>query len=118
MAVALPPPPSASSFADALAALAAASVAEGGGGAAAGTALYGGASLANHDCAPTAAPVAKAVDCATLTIVATRDLAPGEPVTLCYTADEAAGVETRRAALEEGYGFVCRCGRCVEEAGE
>jgi hypothetical protein len=50
-----------------------------------------------------------------LTLLAATDLSPGDAVEICYV-DETAPLATRRAVLEEAYGFVCGCVRCVDEA--
>ena len=78
-----------------------------------GTAIYAAASLANHSCYPTARPSFPRAS-ATLALVATRDLVEGDEVTISYV-DELLPLEKRRAALEYGYGFFCRCERCVAE---
>lgn len=127
----VPPPPVAThdDFAAALDALATDAVTAAG----AGSALYAAASMANHSCAPSVAPLVNVTALANhscvpsvaplvnvtapaqLTLVATRALAPGDAVTLAYVDDDAP-VGVRRAALEEGYGFLCQCERCVEES--
>jgi hypothetical protein len=89
-----------------------ASVAGGASAPGAGTAVYAGASLVNHSCLPTAEPV---FDGGELTLLAATDLSPGDAVEICYV-DETAPLATRRAVLEEAYGFVCGCVRCVDEA--
>ena len=102
--------------ADASAALAAAAAAAVSGGASAGSALFALPSLLNHACAPAAAPAwdgARGAG-ARLRLVATRDLAAGEAVTISYVDDELP-VRLRRAQLEDAYGFVCGCSRCVAE---
>ena len=82
----------------------------------AGTAVYAAASLANHSCCPTARPSFPRAD-ATLALVATRDLAEGDEVTVSYV-DESLPLRQRRASLEFGYGFFCRCERCLAEEAE
>lgn len=101
-----------SSFSAALDALATACVT----GDAAGSALYAGGSLCNHACAPSAAPAPRGDAPAMLTLVATRELAPFEAITISYI-DHEAPVHARRAALAD-YGFVCECERCVAESVE
>ena len=90
---------------------------EGDSGEQAGTAVYAAASLANHSCCPSARPSFPRAD-ATLALVATRNLSENDEVTVSYV-DESLSLKQRRASLEFGYGFFCRCERCLaEEAGE
>jgi hypothetical protein len=81
-----------------------------------GTAVYGVASMMNHACDPSAEALLHARG--TLRVVATRDLAPGDEVTISYLGEAGAGlpVGDRRGRLAAGYGFECRCARCVAEA--
>jgi len=75
--------------------------------------------MANHSCAPNAvaagvwngrAPAAR--------LVAERDVAEGEEVTISYVPRGAPRAE-RRATLQRLHGFVCDCERCgAAEAGE
>ena len=82
----------------------------------AGTAVFAAASLANHSCYPTARPSFPRAS-STLALVATRDLLEGEEVTVSYV-DEELPLKQRRATLEFGYGFFCRCERCLAEEKE
>ena len=52
---------------------------------------------------------------ALVALVASRDIAAREQLTISYT-DTGLGLQQRRAALHFGYGFTCGCPRCVEEA--
>ena len=99
--------------------LAAAAAAAVTGSSALGSALFGLPSLANHSCAPSAAPAWGGQDApaSTLRLVALRDLAPGEAVTLSYIDDELP-VRVRRSQLLDGYGFECGCARCLGEEAE
>lgn len=83
---------------------------------AAGSAIYLLASMLNHSCQPSLDVTFPRND-ATLALVAARDVAAGEQLTVSYI-DAGQGVAARREALRWAYGFVCACPRCVEEAGE
>ncbi|KDD75917.1 hypothetical protein H632_c438p1 [Helicosporidium sp. ATCC 50920] len=50
---------------------------------------------------------------AEMALRATRDVVPGEQLTICYV-DETASRDVRRALLLENYGFECQCPRCVD----
>ncbi|KAL4420876.1 hypothetical protein ABPG77_002835 [Micractinium sp. CCAP 211/92] len=79
-----------------------------------GNAFYGLHSCCNHSCAPNAEAFKRDQDdngCAV--ILALRDIAPGEEVTLSYI-DEEAPLEERREQLGE-YGFACACDKCSAE---
>lgn len=81
-----------------------------------GTALYEVCCRANHSCDPSChvlydGPSHKRV---LARLVARRDIAAGEELTICYV-DESADTAARRWATAE-YGFLCRCSRC--EAGD
>ena len=90
-----------------------------------GSALYGLPSLINHSCTPNAAPAwggrsggrgGSGSGAPTLLhLVATREVAPGEAITISYIDDELP-LRVRRSQLADGYGFECGCWRCVEEA--
>lgn len=82
------------------------------------------ASMTNHSCAgdsmryeSTWLPAAAAPQTVEpgLRFIAVRDIAAGEELTHPYV-DPGADVEDRRARLQVGYGFLCDCSRCVEEA--
>lgn len=95
----------------------------------AGTALFMAASLLNHDCDPSlavsfAAPRPTRASSAVplhhrrgprVSCVATRDIAPGDELTITYIDAGQARTEEQRAADLAPYGFVCRCARCVAE---
>jgi SET and MYND domain-containing protein len=83
---------------------------------AAGSAVYLLASMLNHSCQPSL-DVAFPRNNASLALVAARDVAAGEQLTISYV-DAGQGVAARRAALQWGYGFACACPRCVEEGRE
>ncbi|KAF1924496.1 SET domain-containing protein, partial [Didymella exigua CBS 183.55] len=73
-------------------------------------AIFPESSRLNHDCAPNAQYV---VDPETLThtVRVMRPIPEGEEVTIAYTSPlEKTG--ERRARLEEGFHFKCRCARC------
>ena len=72
----------------------------------------------NHSCAPNIS--ARHLDTRTalarLTMLARRDIAPGEELAVAYV-DPGEEVRVRRAWLR-GWGFgLCKCTRCVEEEG-
>jgi hypothetical protein len=52
--------------------------------------------------------------CTAAVVLALRDIAPGEEITICYV-DQEATLEERKIALRD-YGFECDCERCVAEA--
>ena len=81
-----------------------------------GSAAYLLASMLNHSCEPNLDVTFPAND-AVLALVAARDIAPAEQLTISYV-DGAQGLAARRSALEFGYGFRCRCQRCREEEAE
>lgn len=86
-------------------------------GDATGTGLYALGSAVNHSCEPNAALLKRpGVRDSTTAVLALRDIAPGEEVTISYI-DESAPLEERRADLAD-YQFVCRCARCVAEEEE
>ncbi|KAJ9521056.1 hypothetical protein QJQ45_022775 [Haematococcus lacustris] len=84
-----------------------------------GTGFYCLQSCANHSCAPSAATEGLASGATAL--LALKDLAPGEEVTLSYIGELEAeggrplGLKERQAMLRD-WGFVCRCSRCLSEA--
>ena len=67
------------------------------------------ASGLNHSCAPNC-EVAFAEDNAVF-VVATRDVALGEELTISYV-DASGADDERREELRETYGFECACVRC------
>ena len=77
-----------------------------------GSAFYALQSCINHSCDPNAHAMKGPEDedgCAV--VLAKRDIAAGEEVTISYI-DEALSFEERQAALRD-YGFQCRCSRCA-----
>lgn len=79
-----------------------------------GTGFYPFVACCNHACDPAAASCkGEGDDNGAAVLVAVRDIAAGEEVTICY-CDAGAGLADRRAALRD-YGFVCTCARCTRE---
>jgi hypothetical protein len=80
-----------------------------------GTGFFAFVACANHAC-DAAAMSQKCEDDVDggAVLVAARDIAAGEEVTICYIDAEEASVRKRRAALAD-YGFVCECRRCAED---
>jgi hypothetical protein len=74
-----------------------------------GAAVFPLASSLNHSCAPNC-EVAFAEDNAVF-VVATRDVALGEELTISYV-DASGADDERREELRETYGFECACARC------
>jgi hypothetical protein len=74
-----------------------------------GAAVFPLASGLNHSCAPNC-EVAFAEDNAVF-VVATRDVALGEELTISYV-DASGADDERREELRETYGFECACARC------
>ncbi|EFJ45026.1 SET and zf-MYND domain-containing protein [Volvox carteri f. nagariensis] len=70
-------------------------------------------SCINHSCDPNCTAVCDTGD-RTVTVLAQRDIAAGEEITLSYI-DVTLPYKERQAALRD-YGFVCRCTRCVADA--
>ncbi|CAD7944034.1 unnamed protein product [Amoebophrya sp. A120] len=68
----------------------------------------------NHSCEPNCK---QRVLCDTPSIVATRDIAEGEELTICYTSEElrAKKASERRAWLLRKYNFLCSCRKCTAE---
>lgn len=75
-----------------------------------GTALYSLASMANHDCEPSADVVLTRGGA--LALRARRALRAGEEVTITYL-DSSLPAAVRRNRLLRGYGFECKCQRCA-----
>lgn len=80
-----------------------------------GSALFGLASMLNHSCEP-CLDVEWPRNTAAVAFRAARDVARGEQLTISYIPTEQP-VAQRQQALHEGYGFWCRCSKCVEELG-
>lgn len=80
-----------------------------------GTALFSVQSGLNHDCDPNSEPFKDERDITgACTIVARRDIAAGEEITISYLDDDDKSRDERQDALAD-YGFVCRCDRCENE---
>jgi hypothetical protein len=79
-----------------------------------GVGMFSTASMINHNCSPN-------VDFdyfsgnSTLSVVARRDISAGEELFHSYVSEELSA-EDRILSLF-GYGFICRCDRCVSEYG-
>ncbi|KAH9520079.1 SET and MYND domain-containing protein 5 [Bulinus truncatus] len=82
-----------------------------------GSALYQLQSSCNHSCVPNA-EVTYPNGNNTLVMVALRDIAPEEEVTISYlnSCHLERGRHTRQKALRENYLFTCSCERCLSEA--
>eukprot|EP00887_Chlorella_sp_A99_P006616 scaffold3.g6616.t1 len=79
-----------------------------------GNAFYALHSCLNHSCAPSVHAWKREQDTdGSAVVLALRNIAPGEEVTISYI-EEDAPLEERRAELAD-YGFVCRCSRCRDE---
>ena len=76
-----------------------------------GAALYKPASRMNHACEPTAKVVCSFTD-STIDVVATRDVARGEELTLSYVDPSVGDHARRRRTLRDCYGFDCQCIAC------
>lgn len=81
-----------------------------------GSALFGLASMLNHSCEP-CLDVQWPRNSAAIAFRAARDVAAGEQLTISYIPPEQP-VAQRQQALHQGYGFWCRCSKCVEELGD
>ncbi len=80
-----------------------------------GTGLFAVVACANHSCAPAAASRKGEADLdGGAVLVAMRDIAAGEEVTICYIDSDESSVRKRRAALAD-YGFACACERCAAD---
>jgi hypothetical protein len=80
-----------------------------------GTGFFAFVACANHACDAAAMSQKGEEDIdGGAVLVAARDIAAGEEVTICYIDAEEASVRKRRAALAD-YGFVCDCARCAED---
>ena len=80
-----------------------------------GTALFSVQSGFNHDCDPNAEPMKGEQDITgACVIVARKDIAEGEEITISYLDDDSKSRDERQDALAD-YGFVCRCARCEQE---
>lgn len=78
-----------------------------------GSAAFLLGSMLNHSCAPNL-DVQWPENSAEVAFTAARDITAGEQLTISYI-DSEQGVAARQDALSWGYGFACRCPRCVEE---
>jgi len=86
-------------------------------GASNGSAIYAYGSMFNHSCAPNV-NVAWPERNHLVEFVANENIKQGEQLTIAYidlNEDWSLDVAKRRAQLEEAYGFVCECPRCVSE---
>jgi hypothetical protein len=81
-----------------------------------GTGFYALVACTNHDCDPCAASCKGADDAdGGAVLVATRPIAAGTEVTVCYIdAPPGAPLAARREALRD-YGFHCVCKRCMQD---
>ena len=76
-------------------------------------------SLCNHSCVPAADyTLCEDEGSVEMILFASRELAPGDPLTICYIADNEehrSSRMTRRNTLAEGWLFYCRCTSCEQE---
>lgn len=81
-----------------------------------GYAIYPSASYFNHSCAPN---IAKRRVGRHWEFSAAREIPQGEQCCITYLGgdERTMDVEARRARLQDVWGFVCMCARCVEEQG-
>ncbi|KAG1680830.1 hypothetical protein FOA52_008163 [Chlamydomonas sp. UWO 241] len=78
-----------------------------------GSAAFMLASLLNHSCEPNIEVVFRR-NSSVASFTAARDIGAGEQLFVSYL-DEGLPLAARRSHLEFGYGFTCKCVRCVEE---
>ena len=84
-----------------------------------GSALFSVQSGFNHDCDPNCEPMKGEEDIdGACVIIARRDIAAGEELTISYVSDEASKSRDERNDELCDYGFVCRCERCENELRE
>ena len=86
-------------------------------GASKGSAIYAYGSMFNHSCAPNV-NVTWPERNHLVEFVANENIKQGEQLTIAYidlNEDWSLNVAKRRAQLEEAYGFLCECPRCVSE---
>lgn len=80
-----------------------------------GQGIYGVGCLFNHSCDPNLNVQYSEVNDETLSVVALRDIAAGEELTISYI-DTLLPFTVRQQQLFEHYLFECRCPRCVFES--
>ncbi|KAK3019407.1 hypothetical protein RJ639_004657, partial [Escallonia herrerae] len=78
--------------------------------AAIGNAVYMLPSFYNHDCDPNAHILW--IENVDARLKALRDIEAGEELRICYI-DASMGRDARQAILSKGFGFQCRCHRCL-----
>ena len=78
-----------------------------------GTALFRTIACVNHSCEPNA-EVRFGHDHEVL-LVALRHIKEGEELCISYVDCDTLSLARRRARLRRGYGFWCRCARCMRE---
>ncbi|KAK7202317.1 SET domain containing protein [Novymonas esmeraldas] len=79
-----------------------------------GQGIYGVGCLFNHSCDPNVIVQYSSANDETLSVVALRDVAVGEELTISYI-DTSLPVAVRQQQLQEHYLFECGCSRCVQE---
>ncbi|KPI89380.1 hypothetical protein ABL78_1506 [Leptomonas seymouri] len=82
-----------------------------------GQGIYGVGCLFNHSCEPNLSVQYTASNDETLSVVALRDIADGEELTISYIDTSLPHVE-RQQQLFEHYLFECRCTRCLHKPEE
>ncbi|TRM67859.1 hypothetical protein BD626DRAFT_107195 [Schizophyllum amplum] len=81
-----------------------------------GSAFYTVSSYLSHSCTPSARPSFDGGN-AELHLIATRDIAQGEELSVAFV-DVAQPADVRRAELQAGWKFGCTCEKCTEENDE
>jgi hypothetical protein len=82
-----------------------------------GQGIYGVGCLFNHSCDPNLHVQYAAVNDETLSVVALRDIAASEELTISYI-DTSLPYAVRQQQLLEHYLFECKCSRCRYESGD
>lgn len=83
-----------------------------------GLGLFASVALINHACSPSLQLLYRE-GCHLGLVVALRDIRAGEELSIAYLDLESLpdrSLSDRQEHLQEGYGFLCCCGRCVAEA--
>jgi hypothetical protein len=79
-----------------------------------GSAVYTVASMFNHSCVP-CVDVRFPQNNHFIEMRTNQDVVEGQQLCISYIDSEGLDVTERRAALLQGYGFVCQCPKCKEE---
>jgi len=78
-----------------------------------GLAIYETVALCGHSCNPSCS--LNVQPNGSLTLRTLRQLSPGDALSISYIGEDVLRLQTsaRRAALQEGWGFICQCERCT-----